>query len=319
MVRAIKKIMRQKTILVVQGGVSGEREVSLNSGKACITALKKLKYKVISFDPAKEHLSKIIKYKKKVDLIFNALHGRDGEDGIAQSYFEYFKIPYTHSGIISSMNAMDKIISKKIFKKNKLITPNYISLNSANYKKFLKKKFPKKSNFNYPMVVKPSNEGSSIGVEISKNFDQLKKSIIKLIKNYKTLIIENYIAGQEIQVAVIGGKALGAIELKPKRKFYDYKAKYSRSAHTKHVMPAEINKNNYKKVLRLAEKAHQVLKCRGVTRSDFKLVNNKFYLLEINTQPGMTSLSLVPEIAKYVGITFIDLVKKIVDDASINR
>ena len=169
------------------------------------------------------------------------------------------------------------------------------------------------------MVVKPSNEGSSIGVEISKNFVQLKKSIIKLIKNYKTLIIENYIAGQEIQVAVIGGKALGAIELKPKRKFYDYKAKYFRSAHTKHVMPAEINKNNYKNVLRLAEKAHQVLKCRGVTRSDFKLVNNKFYLLEINTQPGMTSLSLVPEIAKYVGITFIDLVKKIVDDASINR
>ena len=109
--------MRQKTILVVQGGVSSEREISLKSGKACIKALKKLKYKIILLDPAKEHLSKIKQYKKKVDLIFNALHGRDGEDGIAQSYFEYFKIPYTHSGIISSMNAMDKIISKKIFKK----------------------------------------------------------------------------------------------------------------------------------------------------------------------------------------------------------
>jgi len=311
--------MRQKIILVVQGGTSSEREVSLKSSKACIRALKKLKHKVISFDPAKKHLSKIKQYKKKVDLIFNALHGKDGEDGIAQSYFEYFKIPYTHSGIISSMNAMDKIISKKIFKKHNLLTPSYIALNSVNYKKFLNSKDIKSSNFNYPMVVKPSNEGSSIGVEICKNSVQLKKTIIKLIKKHKTLIIENYIAGQEIQVAVLNGKALGAIELKPRRKFYDYKAKYSKDALTQHIMPAAINKHNYNNVLKLAEKAHQVLNCKGVTRSDFKLINNKFYLLEINTQPGMTDLSLVPEIAKYAGITFKNLVKKIIDDASINR
>ena len=311
--------MRQKTILVIQGGVSSEREVSLKSGKACVVALKKLKYKVISFDPAKEHLSKIKKYKKKVDAIFNALHGRDGEDGIVQNYFEYYKIPYTHSGIISSMNAMDKITSKKIFKKNNLLTPNYISLNSVNYKKFLKKKDQRNSKFDYPKVVKPSNEGSSIGVEICKNFDQLKKTVVKLIKNHKTLIIEQYIAGQEIQVAVINGKALGAIELIPKRKFYDYKAKYSKTALTKHIMPADINTKNYKNVLKLAEKAHQVLKCKGVTRSDFKLINNKFYLLEINTQPGMTDLSLVPEIAKHANIVFESLIKKIIDDASINR
>ena len=247
------------------------------------------------------------------------MHGRDGEDGIAQSYFEYFKIPYTHSGVISSMNAMDKIISKKIFKKNNLLTPNYINLNSVNYKKFLKESVYKNLNFNYPMVVKPSNEGSSIGVEICKNFNDLKKIITKLIKKHKTLLIENYIAGQEIQVAVINGKALGAIELKPRRKFYDYKAKYSKTAFTKHIMPADINRNNYINVLKLAEKAHQVLNCKGVTRSDFKLINNKFYLLEINTQPGMTNLSLVPEIAKYAGISFKELVKKIIDDASINR
>ena len=309
--------MKQKKIIVVQGGISSEREISIRSGKACIKALKQLKYKVVAFDPAKEHLSKIRQYKKKVDLIFNALHGRDGEDGIAQSYFEYFKIPYTHSGIASSMNAMDKIISKKIFKKNDLLTPRYIALNSVNYKKNLKEKIIK--NLNYPMVVKPSNEGSSIGVEICKNFKELKSTVAKLIKNYKTLIVENYIAGQEIQVAVINGKALGAIELQPKRKFYDYKAKYSKSALTRHIMPANINKKNYNKVLNLGEKVHKLLNCRGVTRSDFKFINNKFYLLEINTQPGMTNLSLVPEIAKYVGITFKELVKKIVDDASINR
>jgi D-alanine-D-alanine ligase len=311
--------MKQKKILVVQGGTSSEREVSLNSGKACIKALKQLKYKVITFDPAKEHLSKIKQYKQITSTIFNALHGRDGEDGIAQSYFEYFRIPYTHSGVISSMNAMDKIISKKIFKKKKLLTPNYFFINAVNYQKYLKEKFLKNSSLSYPMVVKPSNEGSSIGVEICKNFNELKISIVKLIKNYKTLIVENYISGQEIQVAVINGKALGAIELKPRREFYDYKAKYSKSALTKHIMPADINKSNYNTVLKLAEKAHQVLNCKGVTRSDFKLINNKFYLLEINTQPGMTNLSLVPEIAKYAGMTFKELVKKIVDDASVNR
>ena len=271
--------MKKKTILVVQGGVSSEREISLKTGKACTKALKELKYKIISFDPANKNLSKIKQYVKKVDLIFNALHGRDGEDGIAQSYFEYFKIPYTHSGIISSMNAMDKIISKKIFKKNNLLTANYISLNSVNYKIYLGKKELRNLNFNYPIIVKPSNEGSSIGVEICKNFNQLKKSVVKLIKNYKSLIVEKYIAGQEIQVAVINGKALGAI----------------------------------------AEKTHKVLNCKGVTRSDFKFFNNKFYLLEINTQPGMTDLSLVPEIAKYAGVTFKELVKKIIDDAPINR
>jgi len=311
--------MKQKKILVVLGGVSNEREISLKSGRACIKALKKLRYKVLVFDPAKEHLSKIKQYKKKVDLVFNALHGRDGEDGIVQSYFEYFKIQYTHSGITSSMNSMDKIISKKIFKKNNLLTPGYIALNSINYKKYLKEKILVNLNLNYPMVVKPSNEGSSIGVEICKNFGELISSVEKLIKKYKTLIVENYIAGQEIQVAVINSRSLGAIELKPTRKFYDYKAKYSKAAHTRHIMPANLNKKNYNKVLKLGKKAHQVLNCRGVTRSDFKFINKKFYLLEINTQPGMTDLSLVPEIAKHSGISFKELIKKIIDDASINR
>ena len=311
--------MKYKKILLIQGGISSEREISLRSGKACIKALKQLKHKVIIFDPAKEHFSKIKKYKTKVDLIFNALHGRDGEDGVAQSYFEYFKIPYTHSGITSSMNAMDKIISKKILKKNNLLTPNYISLNSVNFKKRLKEKILKKLNFNYPMVVKPSNEGSSVGVEICKNFNQLKISVNKLMKNYKTLIIENYISGKEIQVAVINGKSLGAIELQPRRKFYDYKAKYSKSALTRHVMPANLSKKKYNEVLKLGNKAHQVLNCKGITRSDFKFINNKFYLLEINTQPGMTNLSLVPEISKHVNINFKSLIKKIIDNASINR
>jgi D-alanine-D-alanine ligase len=143
--------------------------------------------------------------------------------------------------------------------------------------------------------------------------------MINLFKKYDSLIVEKFIGGQEIQVAVINNSALGAIELIPKRLFYDYKAKYTKQAKTEHIMPAKLSKNKYKEVLKIAEKAHRVLKCKGVTRSDFKFLNNKFNLLEINTQPGMTSLSLVPEIANYRGITFENLVEKILLDASINR
>ncbi len=307
----------KKKILLIQGGSSSEREISLRSGKACQKALRQLGFKVIVFDPFKDKLIKIKNL--KVDKIFNALHGRDGEDGIVQGYFEYFKIPYTHSGITSSMNAMDKIFSKKIFIKNNLKTPNFISLNAITYLDFIKKKSFKKSNLHFPVVVKPSNEGSSVGVEICKTLNQLNYSISKLIKKFKTLIIEEFVGGQEIQVAVINGKALGAIELKPKRKFYDYKAKYSKSAKTEHIMPANLKENKYKEVLELALKAHKALNCKGVTRSDFKFFNNKFYILEINTQPGMTNLSLVPEIAKFYGITFLNLVKNILNDASTNR
>lgn len=307
----------KKKILLIQGGSSSEREISLRSGKACQKALHQLDFKVIVFDPFKDKLIKIKNL--KVNKIFNALHGRDGEDGIVQGYFEYFKIPYTHSGITSSMNAMDKIFSKKIFIKNNLKTPNFISLNAITYLDFIKNKSFKNSNLHFPVVVKPSNEGSSVGVEICKTLNQLNYSIRKLIKKFKTLIIEEFVGGQEIQVAVINGKALGAIELKPKRKFYDYTAKYSKSAKTEHVMPANLKENKYKEVLELALKAHKALNCKGVTRSDFKFFNNKFYILEINTQPGMTNLSLVPEIAKFYGITFLNLVKNILNDASTNR
>ena len=308
---------KKKNILVILGGHSKEREVSLDTGKACIKALKRLGYKVQSLDPAKKQLNEISRL--KTDIIFNALHGKGGEDGNAQIYFEYLKTPYTHSGVISSMNAMDKVISKKIFKKNKLLSPKYFVLNSANFKKINFKNIVKKFSANYPIVVKPSDEGSSIGVKICKNFKKLKQSVNLLVKKYETLIFEKYIGGQEIQVAIMNGKAIGAIELKPTRKFYDYKAKYLKSARTAHIMPANIIKKKYREVLKISERAHKALKCRGVTRCDFKFFNNKFYLLEINTQPGMTNLSLVPEIAKHKGISFDNLVKRIVLDASINK
>ena len=309
--------MKYKNVLVVLGGISGERKVSIDSGKACIKALKKLGCIVSTFDPQKKNYDLI--NKNKIDVIFNALHGKYGEDGIAQSYFEYLGIPYTHSGVISSYNAMNKIISKEIFKKFRIKSPEYFFLKQQNYRKAKLVKAIKRKKIKFPIVVKPSNEGSSIGVKICKNILDLDKSSKYLFKKYVELIYEPYIGGQEIQVAVINGKPLGAIELEPKRQFYDYKAKYSKAAKTKHIMPANLKKSKYNMVMKIAKKAHNALGCNGVTRSDFKFYNNKFYLLEINTQPGMTNLSLVPEIANYKGISFKNLVKKILLNASINR
>ena len=306
-----------KKVLVVLGGNSGERAVSLESGRACIKALKKKDYNISIFDPKFKNFNLIDK--KKVDVIFNALHGRDGEDGVAQTYFEYLKIRYTHSGVLSSYNAMNKIISKEIFIKNKIITPNFFTIQKKefNIKKLKNNMINKKIKL--PIVVKPINEGSSLGVQLCKNNKRLIIETKKLVKKYYQLIFEEYICGQEIQVAIINGKPLGAIELVPKRLFYDYKAKYTKEAKTEHIMPARLTKKEYKEVLKIAKKTHMVLGCKGVTRSDFKFFNKKFNLLEINTQPGMTNLSLVPEIAQYKGLEFENLVEKILLDASINR
>ena len=312
--------MSKKTfhkVLVVLGGNSGERAISIDSGKACIKALKKKKYLVSTFDPKFKNYNLI--NKKKVDVIFNSLHGKDGEDGVAQSYFEYLRIPYTHSGVISSHNAMNKIISKKIFTKNKILTPKFFSLKKYEINKSNLRRSLIKKKINFPVVIKPVNEGSSLGIKIVRNLKELNRYANILSNKYSELIFEQFIGGQEIQAAVINNKSIGAIELVPRRSFYDYKAKYTVKAKTKHIMPAKLNKKKYKEVLKLAQQAHQSLGCKGVTRSDFKFFKNKFYLLETNTQPGMTSLSLVPEIANYYGISFPNLVEKILLDASIDR
>tara|TARA_Y100001970_G_scaffold292570_1_gene434383 strand:+ start:1520 stop:2158 length:639 start_codon:yes stop_codon:yes gene_type:complete len=212
---------------------------------------------------------------------------------------------------------MDKELSRLIFIKNKIKVPKYFLIQN-NYKGNLDLKI-KRKKIKFPVVIKPNSEGSSLGVYICKTKRQFIKNYNKLKKKYDRILVEEYIPGKEIQVAVMGRKPLGAIELVPKRKFYDYVAKYSAKAKTKHIMPAKILKKKYKEVLFLAKKAHKVLGCRGITRSDFRFYNNQFYLLETNTQPGMTRLSLVPEIANYCGIKFENLVNWMVKDASCNR
>ena len=300
----------KKKILILSGGISKERLISLDTGKQVAKELIKNGYKVLISEPDK-NLSKDITLFKP-DIIFNAIHGQFGEDGYIQTILEGFKIPYTHSGTVASALAMDKEISKKIFIKNEITTPKFIKYSYEKNNLDLIKIIEKKLKF--PVILKPINEGSSVNVFICTKKNILK--VLKLLESYKQIIIEEFIAGREIQVAIMGGKKLGAIELKPKRKFYDYQAKYDAKAKTEHIIPVELSKNKLDEVMNMALKAHKVIGCKGVTRSDFKFYNNKFYLLEINTQPGMTSLSLVTEIARYKRITFIELIEWILKDAS---
>ncbi len=304
----------KKKILILAGGYSKEREISIKTAKA---VLKNIKYDYTCklLDPKNGFIKEIRKFKP--DIIFNALHGRYGEDGYIQLILENERIKYTHSGVKASSICINKLISKRLFIKNKISTPKYTIIKSNlknNYKKIFEHA---KKKFNFPVVIKPINEGSSVGVYICTRQNFLKN--LKKLHHESEILIEQFIPGREIQVAIMGNKKLGTIELVPRRKFYDYRAKYDKHAKTKHILPVNLSKKKLKEVEDIALKAHRITGCKGVTRSDFRYDNKKFYLLEVNTQPGMTELSLVPEIARYKGINFYNLIKWIIDDASINR
>jgi len=295
-----------KKILIVSGGLSKEREISLQTGNQVSSELKK-KYTTKICEP--HDLLKICKsFKPKV--IFNALHGQFGEDGYIQTLMDTLRIPYTHSDFNASAIAMNKELAKKIFLRNNIITPKYLIYNFKN--KLIDITSIKKT-LGFPVVIKPKNEGSSVNVFICNEKNFLKK--MWSLKNYEEIIIEKFIGGREIQVAIMGKKKLGTIELKPKRIFYDYKAKYEINSKTKHIIPVNLEPSKLEEVENIALKAHKLLGCSGITRSDFKFYNNKFYLLEINTQPGMTKLSLVPEIAKYKKIEFLKLLEWMIKNA----
>jgi D-alanine-D-alanine ligase len=303
----------KKKIMILSGGISKERKISLETGREVAKELKKKGYIIRICEP-NLNLKKMIK-SFKPSVVFNALHGQFGEDGYIQTVLETLKVPYTHSGVIASSIAMDKEISKKLFLQKRILTPKYFKFNfDIDNKKLIKKI---KKTLKFPVVIKPINEGSSVNVYIctEKNISKY----LKILMFYKEILIEEFISGREIQVAMMGSKKLGAIELRPKRKFYDYEAKYNPNAKTEHIIPVELNNKDLKKVLDIAKKAHRIIGCRGITRSDFKFYKNKFYLLELNTQPGMTKLSLVPEIAKYNGIKFIQLIEWMLKDASKSR
>ena len=305
-----------KKILILAGGYSKEKEVSIQTAKSVYSELNKdKKYKIKVVNPDGKFVQVLRNFNP--NIVLNLLHGRYGEDGYIQAILESEKVKYTHSGVFSSSLAIDKELSKKIFIKNNILTPKYLKFSYRNNINKLKLINNLQKKIGFPLVVKPLNEGSSVNVFIC-NKNNILKTLTKL-NEYGEVLLEKYIPGREIQVAILENKVLGAIELRPTRKFYDYQAKYNPKARTEHIIPVEISKKKYQELTKIALKAHKILNCRGVTRSDFRYYKNSFYLLETNTQPGMTSLSLVPEIANFNNITFKNLIIKILEDASINK
>ncbi len=299
------KLMKSKHVAVLMGGWSSEREVSLSSGEGVVKALNNLGYSVKAID-VKRNLPQLLKelLDAKPDVIFNALHGVGGEDGVIQGVLEMIGIPYTHCGVTASALAMNKILSRKIFQHIGIQTPPWKVISFDE----LKKGHP----MDIPYVIKPIGEGSSRGVTLVFKDEDLQTSLNEWCYGDQVLI-EQFIPGREIHVAVIDDQAIGAIEICPLEGFYDYTAKYT-PGKAKHIMPAGISPDAYQESLDLALKAHKALGCHGVTRSDFRYDDTgdkpTFYLLELNTQPGLTPLSLVPEIAEYVGISYGELIER---------
>lgn len=295
-----------KRVAVLLGGPSAEREVSLSSGAAVVKACEALGYTTLPIDVDKDVADKL--REAKPDVVFNALHGRWGEDGCIQGLLELLHIPYTHSGVLASALAMDKPMARNVFTANGLLCAEGRVCHKDEI-------IGDAEPMERPYVIKPSNEGSSVGVHIILENDN-RFFTGESWPFGDEVLVEKYIPGREIQVAVLDGKALGAIEIKPLGKFYDYEAKYT-DGKAQHLMPAPLSKDEEAEVLALAEKAHTVLGCRGLTRSDFRfhVDEGKFYILEVNTQPGMTPLSLAPEIAAHAGISFNQLVERLIKGA----
>ena len=298
-----------KHIVVLKGGWSAERKVSLDSGKACANALRTIGYRVTEIDIKRDLTQFLNALKPKPDIVFNALHGRYGEDGSISAILNILEIPYTHSGLLPSALAMDKFQAKRL-----LLTAGIpFPAGTITDRETLACHLP----INPPIVVKPINEGSSVGVQIIRenasfvDFDQWQEG--------QKLLVEEFIPGRELTVAVMGDKALGVTELQPKSDFYDFEAKYT-DGKTVHKCPALIDDNVSAEAMKYAELAHKTLGCRGISRSDFRYDDTagepgKLFMLEVNTQPGMTSLSLVPEQAAMAGITFAGLVEWMVKQA----
>ena len=302
-----------KHVAVLMGGWSAEREVSLRSGKACTEALVRRGYHVSSIDVTPEIAAELAA--AKPDVALNVLHGRPGEDGTLQGLLEILSIPYSHSGVLASALAMQKNVAKTLFKA--------AGVPVAEDRVCSRFEAAKGHVMPPPYVVKPIAEGSSVGVFIVT--EQHPHPPQELYRDDwpfgETVMVERYIPGKELTCAVLGDRVLDVIEIVPTTRFYDYEAKYAAGG-SKHLLPAPILPNVYQEVRRLALAAHDALCCRGVSRADFRYDDRgtgKLVCLEVNTQPGMTETSLVPELAAYAGITFDELVQWMVEDASTNR
>lgn len=305
------KALKDKKICVLMGGRSGERDVSLRSGKRVFESLKSQGYNVISMDLEDDLISKL--KREKVDLVYNVLHGRFGEDGVVQGLLEMARIPYTGSKVLASALAMNKLASKRVFDTVGVPTPRYMEIHEKYNSEKIKKIFP------FPLVLKPTSEGSSLGVKLIKEGDDLAGILKKSLAEYKDVFIEEYIKGQEVTVGILGKnnelQALPVLELVPRNEFYDYHAKYT-AGMTEFILPARLSKPLYKKTQKIALAAHKALGCYGVSRVDMIIGKDHVpYVHDVNTIPGMTERSDLPAEAAHMGISFDELVVKILESA----
>jgi D-alanine-D-alanine ligase len=300
-----------KRVAVLMGGPSAEREVSLVSGRECAQGLREAGYDVYTIDVTHDVVALVRALDPRPDVVFNALHGRFGEDGCVQGVLEFLSIPYTHSGLLASALAMDKPMAKRLFAAAGIRCPEGVVTDIRTVERG--------DPVARPYVVKPANEGSSVGVRIVRAGDNQPVRAADW-KFDPRVVVERFVPGKELTVAVMGDRSLAVTELVSHTAFYDYEAKYT-EGRTDHLIPAPLPQPVYDEALRMAKAAHDILGCRGVSRSDFRYDDtadggpNRLYLLEVNTQPGMTPLSLVPEQAKYRGISFPELVGWMVENA----
>jgi len=296
--------MKNRRIAVLMGGPSSEREISLKSGNCVLEALKEAQLNVTAFDVNRELPDRLIK--GKIDLVFIALHGKPGEDGTIQGMLDILNIPYTGSGVLASALSMDKIASKRLFQ--------IAGIPTAKFKAISKDK-PCTANplKNFPVVIKPSTEGSTIGVSIVKKESEFKKALETAFRYDDNIMCEKYIDGKEIAIGILEEKALPVIEIIPKSGFYDFNAKYRKKL-TDFVVPAELQEEKSAQIKQIALNAHNVLGCTGMSRADMKL-DSKLnpYVLEINTIPGLTETSLLPKAAQAAGISFRKLCLRLLD------
>jgi D-alanine-D-alanine ligase len=302
--------MKGKRIGVLMGGLSAEREVSLKSGAAVHKALLSRGYNAVAVDVGRDLATVLAK--EQVEVAFIALHGRYGEDGCVQGLLELMGIPYTGSGVLASALAMHKLYSKQAFAAAGLTITPYVAVRRG--EQLSVDQLP----FGLPVVVKPVQEGSSVGVSIVKKPEDLQWAIADAFRYDEMVLVEGYVKGQEVQVGILADRPVGAIEIVPKNEFYDFEAKYT-DGMAEHIFPARLAPELYEKVQQLGIRAHKALGCDCYSRVDFLVTEaGDCYLLEVNTLPGMTALSLLPEIAqKGAGLQFEDLVEKIIASVSL--
>ena len=302
--------LKTRRIGILMGGLSEEREVSLRSGAAVSLALKERGYAVVDIDVGRDLPARLVA--EQIDLAFIALHGRYGEDGCVQGLLEAMFIPYTGSGVLASSVGMEKVFTKQVFVAHGLPTPAWAAFDTA--AAALAATLP----FDFPCVVKPSCEGSSVGIHICKTRSEYEAAIEDASKYAGKLLVEQYVKGREVQGAVLDDEALGAIEIVTSREFYDYQAKYGANSGTRYIFPAPLEPALYEKVNQTCLAAHRALGCSGASRSDVIITpDGQTLLLEVNTLPGMTNSSLLPKIAAGRGIGFPQLCERLLLGASL--